>query len=134
MMNFLSVAIIGLLVALYMADFLGLIANLLIFAMGAEPGKKTLLRIVPLGEESDIRGWLINFSVENFTESDISIAPIVTATFKTGAGDNDIAFIISSPYTTIPANGKKTFSASAHNQNAKTISSYSLHQVHVTAL
>jgi hypothetical protein len=97
-------------------------------------GKKTLLRIAPLGEENNAVNWLINFSVENFTESDIPIAPIVTATFKTGTGDSDIAFIISGQDTTIPAKGKKSFSASARNQNARPAPPYSLHQVHVTTL
>jgi hypothetical protein len=134
MTNFIGTVMITAGIILYVTDFLGLITNLLVFLVSAESGKKTLLRVEPLGEESDAGNWLIQFSVKNFTEHDISIAPIVTATFKTGTRDSDIAFIISNPNTSIPANDKNIFLASARNQDTKPALPYSLHQIHVTVL
>jgi hypothetical protein len=134
MINFLGTVVVVVSIALYATDFFGLIANLLVFLVGVESNKKILLRVEPLGEESETGNWLINFSVKNFTERDISIAPIVTATFKTGTRDSDIAFIISNPDTSIPANDKKIFLASARNQDTKPALPYSLHQIHVSVL
>jgi len=96
--------------------------------------KPAHLCILPLGDQDQDGNWLIRFSVGNFTERDIAIAPIVTATFKTGVGESDAAFVISGADATIPAMTRKVFSALASNRNLKPPSPYSLHQIHVTPL
>lgn len=103
-------------------------------AIDAAHGVPASLRILPLGEQGHGSSWLIQFYVENLTKWDIAIEPTVTATFKTGAGESDAAFVISGSDTTVPAMTKKSFSALARNQSIKPTKPYSLYQIHVTPL
>jgi hypothetical protein len=92
------------------------------------------LRIFPIADQEQDGDWKIEFCIENLTDQDFSISPIVTATFKVESDVINIPFKVESSNPIIPAMSKVYLIGITDKSTKKPRAPYSFHQVHVTPL